>query len=346
MRALITGGSGYLGQLLIAGLVERGFDCIAVDIRDGAPIGPSSTLLRGDAADDAVFERAAGDGKIDVVYHLASQIDFAVDSQTALYDNNVGTTRAVAEFAKKRKIPKVVFTSSNSVYLGNKLKRPVLESDTADPADEYGRSKVDSERLLASYSSDFDSISIRCPNIMGAGRLGVLSVFFDFVLEGRKCWVIGRGDVRHQCIYAQDLIEACVKAISLRRTDVFNIGSDDVPTIREMYQSVIDKAGTGAKVASVPAAIAIPVLKAAHRLGLSPIGPYQFRMLTMDFTFDTAKIKRELGWAPTLNNSQMLLKAFEYYRAHYAEIIANSDLSANRSAITKLGLVGLVKTLS
>lgn len=346
MRALITGGSGYLGQLLIAGLVERGFECIAVDIRDGAPIGPGSTLLRGDAADTTVLERAAGDGKIDVVYHLASQIDFAVHSQTALYDNNVGTTRAVAEFAKRRKIPKVVFTSSNSVYLGNRLKRPVLENDAPEPVDEYGRSKVDSEKLLATYSSDFDSISIRCPNIMDSGRLGMLSVFFDFILEGRKCWVLGRGDVRHQCIYAQDLIDACVKAITLRRTDIFNIGSDNVPTIREMYQSVIDQAGTGARVASVPGAIAIPVLKAAHRLGLSPIGEYQFRMLTTDFTFDTAKIKHELQWAPTLNNSQMLLKAFEHYRAHRTEILANADLSANRSAITKLGLVGLVKVLS
>ena len=346
MRALITGGSGYLGRLLIAGLLERGFDCIAVDIREGAPVGPGSILVRGNAADAAVLERAAGNGKIDVVFHLASQIDFAVDSQTALYDNNVGTTRAVAEFAKAWKVPKVVFTSSNSVYLGNRLRRPILEKDAPEPTDEYGRSKVESETLLAGYSSDFDSISIRCPNIMDAGRLGMLSVFFDFILEGRKCWVLGRGDVRHQCIYAQDLIDACVKAITLRRTDVFNIGSDDVPTIREMYQSVIDEAGTGARVASVPGAIAIPVLKVAHRLGLSPIGQYQFRMLTMDFTFDTAKIKRELSWAPTLNNSQMLLSAFEHYRAHRAEILANSDLSANRSAITKLGIIGLVKALS
>ena len=346
MRALITGGSGYLGRLLVTGLVERGFDCVAVDIGEGAPVGPRSTLVRGNAVDIAVLERAAGDRKIDVVFHLASQIDFAVDSQTALYDNNVGTTRAVAEFAKTRQVPKVIFTSSNSVYLGNRLKRPILESDTPEPADEYGRSKAGSEKLLADYSSDFDSISFRCPNIMDAGRLGMLSVFFDFILEGRKCWVLGRGDVRHQCIYAQDLIDACVKAIALRRTDVFNIGSDNVPTIREMYQSVIDKAGTGARVASVPGAIAIPGLKAAHRLGLSPIGEYQFRMLTMDFTFDTAKIKRELCWAPTLNNSQMLLKAFEHYRAHRAEIRANSDLSANRSAITKLGLIGLVKVFS
>lgn len=346
MRALITGGSGYLGQLLVAGLVDRGFDCVAIDIRDGAPVGSGTRFVRGNATDVAVLERAVGDEKIDVIFHLASQIDFAVDSQIALYDNNVAATRAVAEFARARQIPKVVFTSSNSVYLGTRLQRPVVESDMAEPADEYGRSKVDSEKLLARYSSDFDSVSIRCPNIMDAGRLGMLSVFFDFILEGRKCWVLGRGDVRHQCIYAQDLIDACVKAISLNRTDVFNIGSDDVPTIREMYQSVIDEAGTGSRVASVPGKVAIPVLKTAHRFGLSPIGEYQFRMLTMDFTFDTAKIKKELDWKPTLNNSQMLLKAFRHYRAHRAEILVDSALSANRSPVKNLGLVGLVKALS
>lgn len=346
MRALVTGGSGYLGRLLIEGLVDRGFECVAVDIREGAPISPGSTLFRGDATHTAVLEAAAGSDKVDVVFHLASQIDFAVGSQSALYDNNVGATRAVAEFAKARGVPKVVFTSSNSVYLGNRLKRPVLESDIPKPADEYGRSKVDSEKILAEYASEFDSVSIRCPNIMDAGRLGMLSVFFDFILEGRKCWVIGGGDVRYQCIYAQDLIDACVKAIALDHTDVFNIGSDDVPTIREMYQSVIDEAGTGARVASAPGSVAIPVLKIAHRLGLSPIGDYQFRMLTTDFVFDTAKIKRELQWAPTLNNSQMLLKAFEHYREHRADIVAESDLSANRSPITKLGLIGLVKALS
>ena len=231
MRALITGGSGYLGRLLIAGLVERGFDCIAVDIREGAPVGPGSTLVRGNAADAAMLlERAAGNGKIDVTFHLASQIDFAVDSQTALYDNNVGTTRAVAEFAKAWEVPRSCSTSSNSVYLGNRLKRPILENDAPEPTDRIrqvqGREREASRRLFLGLRFP----SIRCPNIMDAGRLGMLSVFFDFILEGRKCWVLGRGDVRHQCIYAQDLIDACVKAISLRRTDVFNIGSDDVPS--------------------------------------------------------------------------------------------------------------------
>lgn len=346
MRALVTGGNGYFGRLLIPVLLERGFDCVSLDLEEGAPLDHRVEFMKGDAADRCSLEGTARRGKPDVVFHLASQIDFAVKSQRSLFHNNVESTRAVAEFAKAQRIPKVVFTSSNSVYLGNRFERPFTEQDLPVPVDEYGRSKVESEKLLARYSGDFDSVSIRCPNIMDAGRLGMLSILFDFIREGRKCWVLGGGGIRHQCIYAQDLIDACLKAAESEGSDVFNIGSDNVPTIREMYQAVIQRAGTSARVASLPASFAIPAMKAAYQLRLSPLGPYQFRMLTLDFIFDTTKIKRTLAWSPTLDNSQMLCKAYEYYSAHRNEIKSQRNLSANRQPITNLGVIGLLKLIS
>jgi len=174
----------------------------------------------------------------------------------------------------------------------------------------------------------------------------MLSILFDFIREGRKVWVLGDGGIRHQCIYAGDLIDACFKAIEHRGSGVFNIGSDNVPTIRQMYQYVIDHAGTGARVARLPAPIALPAMKLAHRLGMSPLGPYQFRMLTQDFVFDTTKIKRALGWVPTLDNGQMLYKAYEYYLAHRLEILSSPELSGNRQPVKKLGVLRLLKLIS
>jgi nucleoside-diphosphate-sugar epimerase len=281
-----------------------------------------------------------------VVFHLASQIDFAAKNQGTLFHNNVQSTRAVADFAKTNRVAKVIFTSSNSVYLGNRLGRPITEADQPIPIDKYGNSKVESEKILAACAGDFDAISIRCPNIMDAGRLGMLSILFDFIREGRKCWVLGDGAIRHQCIYAQDLIDACLRAVKYSQSDIFNIGSDDVPSIREMYQDVIDRAGSGARVASLPSWLALPAMKLAHELGLSPLGAYQFRMLTSDFVFDTTKIKRQLGWTPTLNNSQMLYKAYEYYLTHRREILQGDDLSPNRQAIKKLGVIRLLRLIS
>jgi UDP-glucose 4-epimerase len=166
------------------------------------------------------------------------------------------------------------------------------------------------------------------------------------VREGRRCWLLGGGDVRHQTIYADDLIAACLAAVELRGSHTFNIGSDNVPTIREMYERLCAHANTGARVASLPQALALRGMQLAHKLGLSPLGPYQFRMLTEDFVFDTAKIKRELDWRPTLDNAGMLIKAYDYYVQHRAALLAATDISANRQPIAKLGMVGLLKMIS
>jgi nucleoside-diphosphate-sugar epimerase len=319
---------------------------VSIDRNEHASPDPRVEHVRADVAEPGVLETSLRRGRLDVVFHLASQIDFAVKSQRSLYENNVATTRVVVAFARAHQVPKVVFTSSNSVYLGNRERRAVVETDPPVPIDEYGRSKVESEKLLAAAASHFDAISIRCPNIMDAGRLGMLSILFDFIREGRKVWVLGDGAIRHQCIYAADLLDACFKAIEFRGSDVFNIGSDNVPTIRQMYQHVIDRAGSGARVARLPASLALPAMKLAHRLGMSPLGEYQFRMLTQDFVFDTAKIKAALGWAPTLDNGQMLYKAYEYYLAHRQEILQSTELSANRQAVKKLGVLRLLKLIS
>ena len=346
MKALVTGGDGYFGRLLIPALLDRDFQCVSVDQRGCNLLDPRVEFIRGDASKPEALEASLKGGRPDVIFHLASQIDFAVKSQRSLFRNNVDSTRTVADFARTHRVPKVIFTSSNSVYLGNRVQRPITEADVPIPTDAYGASKVESEKILAASAGDFDAVSIRCPNIMDAGRLGMLSILFDFVREGRKCWVLGDGRIRHQCIYAQDLIEACLKAVNYRKSDVFNVGSDNVPSIRDMYQNIIDQARSGARVTSVPACLALPPMKLAYLLGLSPLGPYQFRMLTRDFIFDTSKIKTALGWAPTLDNSQMLYKAYEYYLAHRREISTSVDLSANRGAIRRQGVIGLLRLIS
>ena len=98
--------------------------------------------------------------------------------------------------------------------------------------------------------------------------------------------------------------------------------------------------------ASLPAWFALPALKLTHKLGLSPLGPCQFRMLTVDFIFDAVKIKEELSWPPTLHNRQMLCKAYEHYLAHRQEILNRTRLSANRQAIKTLGVIALLKLIS
>jgi hypothetical protein len=86
-------------------------------------------------------------------------------------------------------------------------------------------------------------------------------------------------------------------------------------------------------------------MKVAHKMGVSPLGPYHYRMIAESFVFDTTRIKQELGWRPTLTNDQMMLRAFEYYRTHRKAIHERTDVSAHSKA-APMGVIRLLKWIS
>jgi nucleoside-diphosphate-sugar epimerase len=132
-------------------------------------------------------------------------------------------------------------------------------------------------------------------------------------------------------------------SLTLKGSHTLNIGSDNVTSIFEMYQSVINRANCGSRVGRLPAFPAIPVLKILNRLGLSPISPYQFRMLTADFVFDCSKIRSVLNRKPTMNNSEMLYRAFDYYNTN--QLLLDTGKSANSGKASQ-GIIGLIRRLS
>jgi hypothetical protein len=83
----------------------------------------------------------------------------------------------------------------------------------------------------------------------------------------------------------------------------------------------------------------------ASALRISPLGPYQRRMIAEDFVFDTAKVKDDLGWRPTVTNEEMLYLAYEHYCANFDEIARRTDVSAHHRR-AKMGVVRLLKWLS
>lgn len=343
---LITGGAGFFGSLLKKELLEKGYRCLSIDLEEDDYSHTNLIAVQGDIRDMSVLESLAGEYKIDAIFHVAAMLAHAVKDENLLWTSNVDGTRNVAEFAKKRGIKKVVFTSSNCLW-GESFDRPVLEDDAARPVEIYGESKLEGEKILLDkeYQKDFSAVIFRCPTIVDAGRLGLLAILFEFMDEGRKVWVVGGGDNRYQFIYAKDLSSAFIKALEYNKTSVFNIGSDNVPTFKEAYEYVIEKAGTKARVANFPRLIAIPAMKVAYALKLSPLGPYQFKMIAESFVFDTGKIKKELRWSPTLTNKEMLYAAYKYYHDNIDDIRKRKDVSAHKQA-AKMGVIRLLKWVS
>jgi len=237
-----------------------------------------------------------------------------------------------------------VFTSSNCIF-ARPAEDPLPEEAEPAPIEIYGKSKLEGEKILIKHGDLLPYTIIRCPTIVSSGRLGLLAILFEFIRENRKIPVVGDGSNRYQFIYASDLAEAMFLDGRKEGCQIYNIGSDNVRPLREVYEDVIRVAGSKSRVYSLPKGPTIAALKLAHFLRISPLGPYHYRMISESFIFDTSRIKKELGWKPTRTNSEMLADAYRYYVENYEKIQRSENLPAHRKG-AKMGIIKLLKWLS
>lgn len=343
-RFLVTGGSGFFGDYFIGQALAQGAEIVNVDVVPSERRDPKLDNRLVDIRNmSALQEVLASSGKVDAIFHFAALLAHGEITVADMHSVNIDGTKNLLECCRKFAVPRLVFTSTNCLW-GEPLGRAIDENEPPRPCEEYGRAKLAAEEVLLA-AKDVVCAIVRTPTIIQAGRLGLLAILFEFIDEGRKVWVVGDGSNRYQFIAAQDLACACLLARGIEKTEIFSVGSDQVPTLRETYEFVIRTAGSKSKVAKFPKWIAVPAMKLAHLLHISPLGPYHWRMIAESFAFDTSKAKRLLGWAPTLGNNEILLEGYLYYRNQKQEIASRQNASAHRKA-TPMGAIKLLKWLS
>lgn len=342
-RALVTGAAGYFGGILARYLADRGIGVVSFDRLDDPTPDPRVVYVKGDLRDAPAVERLLKEqGPFDAVFHLAALMLHEHPDPKDLWESNVGGTAILATACIAAGIRKIVYTSSICVY-GRSYDQPVAESEPTCPVELYGESKLEGEKVLAAFSGRLEADSIRCPTIVSAGRLGLLAILFEFVRENRRVYLVGDGSNRYQFVHAEDLAEACLLAARAPGSHVYHVGSDRVKPLREVYQAVIDEAGSRSRLVSLPEKPSIGMLRFLHKLGASPLGPYHSRLISGTFIFDTAAIRKDLGWAPTKSNDEMLREAYRHFASSGAT--RREGLAAHRMG-AKMGILRLVKWLS
>lgn len=341
---LLTGGAGFFGGIVKNRLLDAGYRCVSIDLCPDTTVHANLRAVQGDIRNVDLLESLCRESNFDAIIHCAAILAHAVKDKHFLWESNVDGTRNVAEMARKHSIPKLVFTSSNCLW-GESLGRPVQEDDPPQPVEIYGKSKWEGERILSEYSRDLNTIIIRCPTIIDSGRLGLLSILFEFIDEGRTVWVVGGGKNKYQFIYAQDLADACLTSLYYSRSQTFNIGSDGVLPLRDVFQHVISESGSKSRIRALPRGATLFGMKLAYYARISPLGPYHYKMIAEDFEFDTSRIKGELGWRPTLTNEQMLSRAYWFYQQNCQRVTNWSDVSAHRQP-ARMGVIRLLKWVS
>jgi UDP-glucose 4-epimerase len=344
-HVLVTGGAGFFGGILKRHLLQQHYEVTSIDRVPDPGWHPNLTRVTGDLRDPWLINDLFSRSRFDAVFHCAALLahGFTVDEHD-LWSSNVGATRMLAQACCDYGVRKLVFTSTNCLWASNPG-HPISEDEAPAPVEIYGRSKLAAEEILARYSGSMDVVILRCPTIIDRGRLGLLAILFEFIHDGKTVWVVGHGRNRYQFIYAEDLVRACMAALAPGQSDIFHVGSDHVKPLRDVYQAVIDEAGSSSRVRSLPLKPTVAAMKLAHRLHVSPLGPYHYRMIAEDFIFDTSKIQRRLGWRPTLTNEEMLVQAYRYYDNRREEIHRRENVSAHSRA-TPMGVIRLLKWVS
>jgi nucleoside-diphosphate-sugar epimerase len=343
-HVLITGASGFFGGILKRRLLAEGFRCTNIDLVADTDQHPNLQSIQGDIRNTQLLADLFEKNYFTAVFHCAALLAHDTIDDAALWTSNVDGTRNLAEACRRYGTSKLIFTSTNCLWASN-LGHEVKEDEPPNPIELYGRSKLAAEQVLDEYKQDLNIITIRCPTIIDSGRLGLLAILFEFIQDNKKVWVVGDGSNRYQFIYAQDLATACMQALDYEGSNLFHIGSENVVSLRRVYEAVIQAAGSRSRVASLPKGPTIAAMQLAHKLNLSPLGPYHYRMIAEDFIFDTSHIRRQLAWQPTLTNEQMMVEAYRYYAAQRAEIHARTDVSAH-SRPASMGVIRLLKWFS
>jgi nucleoside-diphosphate-sugar epimerase len=343
-KYLVTGGAGFFGGILSRKLLSGGAEVVSVDLVPDAARHAALTSIEADIRDEAGMQAIFAAHRFDAVFHVAAMLAHGKMDRDLLWTSNVDGTGVVARCARQAGVRKLVFLSSNCLWASN-LGRPVREDDAPAPIEVYGESKLAGEKLLREFEGTLDVVILRCPTIIDSGRLGLLAILFEFIRESKTVWVVGSGSNRYQFIHAGDLSGACVKAAEFNGSETFHVGSDNVPTLRECYEAVIAEAGSRSRVRSLPKGLALAAMRLAHKLKISPLGPYHYRMIAEDFVFDTSRIRAALNWQPTVTNSEMLAQAYRYYAENREEILARENVSAHSRA-AEMGILRLLKWIS
>lgn len=345
---LVTGGSGFFGQILLTYLLEAGHRCVSVDLLRSVVQHPRVTSVVADVRDLALMKQVVRTHEVDAAVHCAALLAHVRTAAAQMDSVNVDGTRAVAEALAERPGAPFVFISTNCLWARG-FDDPVDEYAVPKPIEPYGRSKRKAETMLQEeFASKLRVVIMRTPTIVDAGRVGLLAILFEFVREGRRLWCVGSGQNRYQFLYAWDLAVACGRAIECDVHGIFHVGSDAVDTLAGVYRSLVAHAGTKSRVTPVPRWLVLPALAVLNALRLSPLGPYQYRMISESFVFDTRRAKRELGWVPTLTNAEILCRAYDAYLRERGSLLRDdegSTRSPHRRPVA-FGVLRLVKWLS
>ncbi len=314
---LVTGGAGFLGINVIRYLLSRGQRVISLDIAPMAhdDVQGRITEVNGDIRNSLDVGKAM-DG-VDIVIHAAAALPLY--SREDILTTEIDGTRIVLEESQRAGVERVIHISSTAVY-GIPDHHPLVETDRLSGVGPYGIGKVKAEAVCQEFKGKGMCIPILRPkSFIGPERLGVFAILYEWARDGHHFPILGPGNNRYQYLDVEDLCQAIWQCAVLPCevvNDVFNIGAKEFGTPKTDFQAVLDFAGHGRRVISIPERPAIMMLRILEWLGISPLYKWIYETVGKESFVSTEKAETRLGFCPHYSNRDALLRNYQWYLEH------------------------------
>lgn len=251
MKALVTGGCGFIGSHLVDRLIAEGHDVRVLDnLSSGKTenLNANATLAQGDVADAALVAKLVGEA--DAVFHLAAIASVQVCEQEpeVAGKTNVTGTELIFKAAAAKGIP-VVYASSAAVY-GDNPELPLSETSKTGPLGNYGKHKLQNE-VIAAANKGAPSVGLRFFNVYGPRQdarspySGVISKFMSNAMKAKPLTFFGDGGQTRDFIYVGDIVQLLMAAHThASGCEVFNGCTGTQTSLKELAASILSVTGS------------------------------------------------------------------------------------------------------
>jgi len=296
MRAVVTGGAGFIGSNLVDALVARDDEVVVVDnFASGRReyVSRGATLLEHDIRQPFSIDT-------EVVFHLAAQADVQTSMARPSYDaevNVVGTVNVLNAAAGAQ----VIFVSSGGAGYGE-CTVPAAEDAPFLPLSPYGIAKKCGEEYLAGWNRIHGTshVSLRFGNVYGPRQDsglegGVVAIFLERMARGDETVIFGDGNQSRDFVYVDDVVASLLATVG-RSGGPYNVGTGEDTTVLDLHTACARVAGSDAE----------PIFQRAR------LGDIQRSVL------DVSRIERELGWRPQVSLDDGLARTWAWMQEQHA----------------------------
>lgn len=250
MNILVTGGAGFIGSHMAKRHLDDGHRVVVVDDLSAGrreKVPPRARFVRADIA-EADLEPLLAEERIEFVSHHAAQIDLRHSVADPLHDaraNILGSLK-LFEACRRAGTRRVLFSSTGGALYGEpEGGRPAPETHATDPVSPYGCAKLSIEKYLHYYrvihgfqTQVFRYANVYGPGQNGTGEAGVVAIFCEAILHGRRPKIRGDGGQTRDYIYVGDLVAAAARAAASEKSGTWNLGTGIETSVNRLFELI------------------------------------------------------------------------------------------------------------